>query len=95
MANTVLQDRKKNNKKKHITFLSWKCENIQSLNTLLKMLTYSFSHNHTTLLYIQIHSEGQGENIKIPECKNATCRNGAYIPNTQPFSLSSEGKNKW
>lgn len=28
---------------KTITFLSWKCENIQSLSTLLKMLTYSFS----------------------------------------------------
>lgn len=92
MANTVLQERKKNNKNHHIFKLKvWKHSVFEYF---VKNVNLQFL-NHTTLLYIQIDSEGKGENIKIPESKNITCRNGAYIPNTQPFSLSSEGKNKW
>lgn len=89
VANAGLQVRKKP------TFFEAENVNTRAALGYLNILTYSYSQSHKTSLNIQIHPEGQVEHCKIQRNENVTCRNLANIPNTQPFSLSSKGKNKW
>lgn len=81
MASIVLQVRKS-----HI-FWSWK--------GVFKNINLEFLSEPQYISEYTNTPGGQGENHKIRRSENVTCRNLAYIPNTQPFSLSSKGKNKW